>query len=446
MSVEKVLVSVIAALFQSIVALIILFNQISERTTKEKAKFLLLMYVYCIVAFLFIPNQLRFISFVIATSIIIYLTLNINDRKLVLYSFNIEIISSISELIVTLILVLFGVKSTEIVNNNFYNLLANVLISILSIIIVNIGFIKKLICKFINIFDRNRKLLNYLYIFIVMLYLIVLKNGFELILKSNYYINILFMFSIIIVIVIVLRNESKYEQLKEENKQMLNYVTKYEKIITAQGKTNHEFKNQLMVIRGYAQMHSDKILEYIDEIVKDSNKAGSSYLISQLNNFPDGGIKGLLYYKLSIMEDENIKYSINVEKGVKTKLKTLSINNYKNITKILGVLLDNAIDASKKSKHKKINISVIKDNKNIIFKIYNTYKGKIDIEKVGTGYTSKGKGHGYGLRLVKDIINENKVFDISHDLEDNYFVSSLYIKNKNQDFLIFSCFKIIFLS
>ena len=303
-----------------------------------------------------------------------------------------------------------------------------IVLKFLSIIIVNIGFIKKLICKFINIFDRNRKLLNYLYIFIVMLYLIVLKNGFELILKSNYYINILFMFSIIIVIVIVLRNESKYEQVKEENKQMLNYVTKYEKIITAQGKTNHEFKNQLMVIRGYAQMHSDKILEYIDEIVKDSNKAGSSYLISQLNNFPDGGIKGLLYYKLSIMEDENIKYSINVEKGVKTKLKTLSINNYKNITKILGVLLDNAIDASKKSKHKKINISVIKDNKNIIFKIYNTYKGKIDIEKVGTGYTSKGKGHGYGLRLVKDIINENKVFDISHDLEDNYFVSSLYIK------------------
>lgn len=428
MSVEKVLVSVIAALFQSIVALIILFNQISERTTKEKAKFLLLMYVYCIVAFLFIPNQLRFISFVIATSIIIYLTLNINDRKLVLYSFNIEIISSISELIVTLILVLFGVKSTEIVNNNFYNLLANVLISILSIIIVNIGFIKKLICKFINIFDRNRKLLNYLYIFIVMLYLIVLKNGFELILKSNYYINILFMFSIIIVIVIVLRNESKYEQLKEENKQMLNYVTKYEKIITAQGKTNHEFKNQLMVIRGYAQMHSDKIFEYIDEIVKDSNKAGSSYLISQLNNFPDGGIKGLLYYKLSIMEDENINYTINVEKGVKSGLKSLSTGNYKNITKILGVLLDNAIDASKKSKHKKINISVIKDNKNIIFKIYNTYKGKIDIEKVGTGYTSKGKGHGYGLRLVKDIINENKAFDISHDLEDNYFVSSLYIK------------------
>ena len=58
-------------------------------------------------------------------------------------------------------------------------------------------------------------------------------------------------------------------------------------------------------------MVDNKIIDYIDEVVEDSNKAGSSYLISQLNNFPDGGIKGLLYYKLSIMEDENINYTIN---------------------------------------------------------------------------------------------------------------------------------------
>ncbi len=307
-------------------------------------------------------------------------------------------------------------------------MLANVLISLVSILLIYLRPIKILLEKEMVLMTKSKKTKDYLIILGLITYLILAKNGLEFILQSNYYINLLFMISIILIIVIILKNESKYEQLKEENRQMLNYVTKYEKIITAQGKTNHEFKNQLMVIRGYAQMNSNKIIDYIDEIVEDSNKAGSSYLISQLNNFPDGGIKGLLYYKLSIMEDENIKYSINVEKGVKTKLKTLSINNYKNITKILGVLLDNAIDASKKSKHKKINISVIKDNKNIIFKIYNTYKGKIDIEKVGTGYTSKGKGHGYGLRLVKDIINEDKLFNISHNLEDNYFVSSLYIK------------------
>lgn len=428
MSVEKVLVSVVAALFQSVAVTTICLKQQNINTKSEIIKFFIPMFLYCMASFYFIPNQLRFILFIITISLVLYFILKKEDKIVILYAFNTEVMMATSEILISLLLVLFGVNSVDIVNNYKYNLLANVLISVLAILLIQIDFIKKLLIRIIYYFEKQRKKLNYLMLFLIILYLLVSKNGLEFVLKSNYYVNIIFVITFLIIFNIVIKNESKYEQLKEKNKQMLNYVTKYEKIITAQGKANHEFKNQLMVIRGYAQMNSNKIIDYIDEIVKDSNKAGSSYLISQLNNFPDGGIKGLLYYKLSIMEDEKIKYSINVEKGVKSSLKSLNTSDYKNITKILGVLLDNAIDASKKSKQKKINISVIKDKKNIIFKIYNTYKGKIDIDKVGTGYTSKGKGHGYGLRLVKDIINENKAFDISHDLEDNYFVSSLYIK------------------
>lgn len=428
MSVEKIILIIISLFFQSFAITTIIFIQKKNVSNIKKVLFLIFMWIYCILSFIYIKNQFRFVLCIFISTLILYFILNINDRKIIIYTFNSVVLLSFSEIIISLFLVLCGLNSKLIVNNMYYNLLTNILISLFSVIIISLPFIKKIIFKIIELFDKNKKLINYFYVILIVIYLIILKNGFEFLMMSNYYINILFMFSLIGVVFIILKNESKYEQLKEKNKQMLNYVTKYEKIITAQGKTNHEFKNQLMVIRGYAQMHSDKIIEYIDEIVEDSNKAGSSYLISQLNNFPDGGIKGLLYYKLSIMEDENIKYSINVEKGVKTKLKTLSINNYKNITKILGVLLDNAIDASKKSKHKKINISVIKDKKNIIFKIYNTYKGKVDIDKVGTGYTTKGTGHGYGLRLVKDIIKEEDLFNINYVLEDNYFVSSLTIK------------------
>lgn len=428
MSVEKIILIIISLFFQSFAITTIIFIQKKNVSNIKKVLFLIFMWIYCILSFIYIKNQFRFVLCIFISTLILYFILNINDRKIIIYTFNSVVLLSFSEIIISLFLVLCGLNSKLIVNNMYYNLLTNILISLFSVIIISLPFIKKIIFKIIELFDKNNKLINYFYVILIVIYLIILKNGFEFLMMSNYYINILFMFSLIGVVFIILKNESKYEQLKDKNKQMLNYVIKYEKIITAQGKANHEFKNQLMVIRGYAQMNSNKIIDYIDEIVKDSNKAGSSYLISQLNNFPDGGIKGLLYYKLSIMEDENIKYSINVEKGVKTKLKTLSINNYKNITKILGVLLDNAIDACKKSKHKKINISVIKDKKNIIFKIYNTYKGKVDIDKVGTGYTTKGTGHGYGLRLVKDIIKEEDLFNINYVLEDNYFVSSLTIK------------------
>lgn len=427
MSVEKILVSVVAGLFQMIAVCFIVFSQISKQTKKRKLSFAIFMWLYCTTVFLFVSNHVRFITGIAAMSIFMYFVLGIKDRTVILYSFNTEIILGVCEIIVSLVLVLIGIKSTDIVNNLKYNLIANILIAVFAILLSNIPLIKKVINKVIDIF-KKKKLINYLYVLLLILYLIVSKNGLEFVLKSNYYVNILFIIAVIIIFGIIIKNESKYERLKEENKQMYNHVTKYEKIITEQGKVNHEFKNQLMVIRGYAQMKSDKLLDYIDSITQDANKTHSSYLISQLNKFPEGGIKGLLYYKLSIMEDENIKYELDVQTGVRTKLNSLSINMYKNITKILGVLLDNAIDASKKSKEKQIIISVLKDKSNVIFSISNSYKGKLNLDKMGTGFTTKGLGHGYGLRLVNDIIKETNSFKVTNEVKNKYYVSNLIIK------------------
>ena len=427
MSVEKILVSVVAGLFQMIAVCFIVFSQISKQTKKRKLSFAIFMWLYCTTVFLFVSNHVRFITGIAAMSIFMYFVLGIKDRTVILYSFNTEIILGVCEIIVSLVLVLIGIKSTDIVNNLKYNLIANILIAVFAILLSNIPLIKKVMNKVIDIF-KKKKLINYLYVLLLILYLIVSKSGLEFVLKSNYYVNILFIIAVIIIFGIIIKNESKYERLKEENKQMYNHVTKYEKIITEQGKVNHEFKNQLMVIRGYAQMKSDKLLDYIDSITQDANKTHSSYLISQLNKFPEGGIKGLLYYKLSIMEDENIKYELDVQTGVRTKLNSLSINMYKNITKILGVLLDNAIDASKKSKEKQIIISVLKDKSNVIFSISNSYKGKLNLDKMGTGFTTKGLGHGYGLRLVNDIIKETNSFKVTNEVKNKYYVSNLIIK------------------
>ena len=427
MSIEKVLVSAVASIAQSIAATVIVFNQLDSKKIKDKIIFFILMFTYCFLAILFVTNQLRLILCIIALSLILYFVIGIKDRTVILYSFNTEIILGVCEIMVSLVLVIIGINSVDIVNSIKYNLLANILIAIFAIGLSYIPIVKKAMNKIITIF-KNKKLINYLYVLLLILYLVVSKNGLEFILKSNYYVNILFVVSIIIIFGIIIKNESKYERLKEENKQMYNHVTKYEKIITEQGKVNHEFKNQLMVIRGYAQMKSDKLLNYIDSITQDANKTHSSYLISQLNKFPEGGIKGLLYYKLSIMEDENIKYELDVQAGVKTKLNSLSINMYKNITKILGVLLDNAIDASKRSKEKHIIISVLKDKSNVIFSISNSYKGKLNLDKMGTGFTAKGLGHGYGLRLVNDIMKETNSFEVTGEVKDKYYVSNLIIK------------------
>lgn len=433
MNVEKILVTLFASLSQSLATTIIMTKLKKNLCKKNLFMFFVASWVYFILVSMFIPNKIRFLVFITIITLLINYILNIRNKKSVLYTIIITILLTISEMIITLLLVLLGFSSVDLVNNPFFNMITNILVSGLSVILSILPVLRKLFNKLLNFFEKHKKYIYYLYALLIMLYLLVSKNGLNLILKSNYYINILFLISSIAIITLLIRKELKAEQLQKVNSQMLNYVTKYEKIITEQGKANHEFKNQLMVIKGYAKMNdSKKLIDYLDSITDDAKKTHSSYLISQLNNFPDGGIKGLLYYKLSTMEDMNISYDINVGNGVKRKLSSLETNMYKNITKILGVLLDNAIEASFKSKNKKILIITKKSDDKIIFSIYNTYTGKIDLNKIGTGYTTKGKGRGYGLRLVEDIISTNHSFDINRYLEDNYYVTDLTVKIKNK--------------
>lgn len=427
----RLILTVITIISQSVTEFLVVKDLGYNKNYSSKYALLISFFIFLIHMFISnfcVPNHLRFIFSVIIFVAIIFLVFKQRISNALVTGFISMIFISLIEIIVTCLLFSLGVSQNDLIDNMYLKFSLNIIISLISIVLINIRKINTAVIKIRNTINKSKHLVNSCIIILIAIYLIIAKNALFASSKLDMIINLSILFGTIILFIIIFLSDNKNKILVETNKQMLNYVTKYEKIITDQGKSNHEFKNQLMVIRGYAQMNSDKLIQYIDEVVKDTKKTYSSYLISQLNKFPDGGIKGLLYYKLSVMEDEKIKYDISVESGVKTKLNTLSVNMYKNITKILGVLFDNAIDASKLAKEKKIIISVLNERSCVSFNIYNTCKGNIDINKFGTGYTTKGVGHGYGLRLVKDIIEENKEFSIQHEVEDNYYVSRLKIK------------------
>ncbi|MEG2621215.1 MAG: GHKL domain-containing protein, partial [Bacilli bacterium] len=302
------------------------------------------------------------------------------------------------------------------------------LISVGSLITINIKPILNCILKLKEMTIKRKNFFYGFLIMLVVLYLIVAKNALFASVTLDVFINLLILFISTLLFTMIFVSDNKNRQLQIMNKQTMSYVEKYEKIITEQGKANHEFKNQLMVIKGYAQLKSDKLLDYINSIVEDVKKTSSNYLISQLNNFPDGGLKGLLYYKLSIMEDEKISYEIYVEKGVKSKLASININLYKDITKIVGVLLDNAIEASKKTKLKKIIVDVSLEKSMIILTVSNSYNGQIELDKIGSGYTTKGLGRGFGLRLVDDILSKNQGLTYEKAITTDLYSSKLFIK------------------
>ena len=145
---------------------------------------------------------------------------------------------------------------------------------------------------------------------------------------------------------------------------------------------------------------------------------------------PANGIKGFFYYKANEAENNGINLSINVSPKVEnTFIGDLDTNDFKQLGILLGVYLDNAIEASKNSKDKKMAIEIYKTGEDIEIIISNTYEGKIDTESIGkTKYTTKGKNHGYGLMLVSKILEESKRFEAQRIVTDVVYSQKLKIK------------------
>ncbi len=129
------------------------------------------------------------------------------------------------------------------------------------------------------------------------------------------------------------------------------------------------------------------------------------------NKEVDGVLNYLLETANRVLNEVNVK--ISIPEDLEIPMFDLNV--------ILGNLLENAIEASKKSDEKIMSVCITLE-KNILFiNISNTFDGNVEVKK-GVLYSTKKKpnDHGIGLRNVKKIVdNYNGVMDITY--EDKLF-------------------------
>lgn len=290
-----------------------------------------------------------------------------------------------------------------------------------------IKVLNKSIQKLNLIISKNQKDWVYIIIIIILLSFLIVFNKNNLGSGINYYINAGMVIFIIASFVYVIYNKFQMQAIEDKYNESMEYVLRYEKIINEQGKKNHEYNNQLMVIKGYINK-PERLSEYLDEVIGE-HKTGQNYTVKQLGFLPDGGVKGLLYHKLSKMEDNNIKYYLYVDQNLKDKdIESFDLKTYRDLTKLLGVFLDNAIDAALKSEEKEIEVELKDKDDCLLLTISNTYDKNTDINKVGkSGFTTKGVGHGFGLSIVKDIAKTNSEIETFSSKESDKFIQTAMI-------------------
>ena len=192
----------------------------------------------------------------------------------------------------------------------------------------------------------------------------------------------------------------------------------------------HDFNNIVQAIGGYISTDNmNGLKDYYSGLMEDCKKVNNLAILNpELINNP--AVYSLLTSKYDKAEELNIKMNFEVF----LDLTTLNIKTY-DLSRILGILLDNAIEASNKCEEKIINITIRKDNKanRQLFVIENTYSNKnVDTDRIfEKGYTSKveedNKSHGLGLWEVRKILNKNNNLNLFTSKDNKFFKQQLEI-------------------
>jgi len=356
-------------------------------------------------------------------------------KDIIMVSFLTFILMAIGEIICVFFLTaIFKIEVSKLSKEFLGNLWINIIISGFLITMVNI---KKINTLFSTLFDNNKCILKKDYLFLV-IFIVCSYSAYFYYLYLNCNILKVILLGIILILIInslillILKEKVYNVNLKQEFDELIANLNEYEKILEKYRIVNHENKNHFIILRDMVSKSKYSIKEYIDEII-NHKKIDDEEILVKTKKFPIGGLQGLVYQKVLLMKEKGIVYNIEVSRNIDViQFKDISFELNKDFCMIVGILIDNAIEATETLDKKEIGLYLYKEKNEIILSISNTFGEPLNLDKLDNiGYSSKGKGRGYGLYIVRKVIDRNKQITIKREIIKDVFKQKIKIKCRN---------------
>ncbi|MDM5332954.1 GHKL domain-containing protein [Ureibacillus composti] len=228
---------------------------------------------------------------------------------------------------------------------------------------------------------------------------------FNIITQITYFTIMLF---VLYLTIVNIKKENHFRRVEIETAQFTDYMRSLEVINNDMQKFRHDHANILASMQGYIEINDFEGLKkyfrkHIFSAEEDTLKRNMR--LANLSKLQITGIKGLILTKTLQAEKEGI--TVNIE--VPDVIDELSMNII-DIARILGIFLDNAIEANMQNHtDKEIDIAIFKSRSNsIMIIIENTIEDdhSVKIDKIfNDGFSTKGENRGKGLSTVRSIMN-----------------------------------------
>ena len=178
----------------------------------------------------------------------------------------------------------------------------------------------------------------------------------------------------------------------------------------------HDYKNNIISLTQLAEVGDvEKIKAYLEKENELIN--AKMFYIKTGNSIVDAVVNT----KQKIAEQKGILYSVNTVIPEKCKI------NGMDLAKLLGNLIDNAIEACEKEKNGYIDINIRQNKKFLMIVIKNKFIGKL-MQNMQTTKENKNF-HGIGLKSVKSIVSKYNG-EISFDRDKEEFCVTILLMNE----------------
>ncbi len=195
--------------------------------------------------------------------------------------------------------------------------------------------------------------------------------------------------------------------------------------ITAMQEIRHDIKNIFFTMGNFVERSDDPEMKqfFWEKIYPYSEKAiRQSELLSAIYQLPAEALRAFFYLKVSQAIQQEIAVRLEtaiVPEHFQTGMDIIDL------TRILGILLDNAMEETVRIPGGVLDIRVACSEGGCSYVIKNPVTKMTENMGIRAGSTEKGSGHGHGLNIVRELLAQYPHASLNSVLRNGTFVQSL---------------------
>ena len=405
----------------------LLFSSVLNIKADKKQKLLYVFAMSCtsILTRLLVPSPYNaFINFITTIIYIIIIFKTTIFKSIIALVFPIIVIVVSESIVGKLYTVLFGIDYAFGVNIPLHRIIGTLLLYFIMFVFYLIVKVFRTKIPNFEIFDKKKKILlalNIIFsiilistqIYIVTFHISSLPFAITLL-------SILSLIAYFLVSMYTIFTTSKLETTSTNLEEAQLYNKTLEILQDNTRAFRHDFANILQGMVGYMDNNDmEGLKKYYAQLIDDIQHTNNLTTLSPkvVNNPAIYNVLATKYHKA-----DSLGIKIHLEAFLDMNELHMKIYEF---TRVLGILMDNAIEATSECENKVINVTFRKDSKRNmqLLIIENTYKNKdIDTDKIfEKGFSTKEGNTGLGLWEIRQILKKNNNLNLFTSKDENLF-------------------------